>query len=233
MAVIALRSGSRPMFPEARDLRPVGPGLVALGGDLHADTLLEAYRKGVFPWEAGPPIPWFSPDPRAILVPRAFRASASLRKLDRQRKLRVTFDADFAGVVAGCATTPRPGQAGTWIGSEIVAAYSELHRRGVAHSVETWEGDALVGGLYGLAIGKAFFGESMFARRPDASKLALYTLCRGLHAAGFHFVDCQQDTRHLRTLGAVAVPRLRYLRLLDAALTWPDAWPQLPKRPPR
>lgn len=230
MGVISLQPGSRPMFPDPWELRPFGPGLVALGGDLEPETLLEAYRKGNFPWEAGPPIPWFSPDPRLILVPRGFRASDSLRKLGRQGKLRVTFDRDFAGVIRGCAAMPRPGQAGTWITAEVIAAYTELHRRGVVHSVETWEGEALVGGLYGLAIGKAFFGESMFARRSDASKLAFYALCRHLHAAGFHFVDCQQDTRHLRSLGAVTVPRLRYLRLLEAALSWPEAWPRVAER---
>ena len=213
------------MFPAASRIRPDPTGLVALGGDLHPEVLLEAYSKGIFPWEGRQPIPWFSPDPRMILVPRAFQPSKSLEKLDRQGKLEVSFDGDFSAVIAGCATTRRPREAGTWISSAVVRAYTELWRRGVAHSVEVREDGELVGGLYGLAMGRAFFGESMFYRRRDASKIALWHLCRRLRAAGYHFVDCQQETAHLRKLGAVAIPRLRYLRLLDEALESEDRWP--------
>lgn len=213
------------MFPDPHQLRPVGPGLVALGGDLAPDTLIEAYGKGIFPWEAGPPIPWFSPDPRLILVPRAFRASRSLRQLARRPELRITLDAAFPQVIRACAGARRPGQVGTWITAPVIAAYEALSARGVAHSVEVWDDEGLAGGLYGLAMGRAFFGESMFARRSSCSKLALGHLCGALHRAGYRFVDCQQDTPHLRSLGGVTVPRLRYLRLLDEALGHADLWP--------
>ncbi len=212
------------MFPDAWQVVPTVSGLVALGGDLRSETLLEAYRKGIFPWEAGPPIPWFSPDPRAILVPRAFKVRRTLAKRLRQGRYRVSLDRDFGGVMRGCAEVIRRGQPGTWIDAEVVAAYSTLHARGVAHSVEVWEGDDLVGGVYGLAMGRAFFGESMFALQPDASKVGLCTLCRHLADARYHFIDCQQDTPHMRSLGAVTVARLRYLRLLEVALSWPDRW---------
>ncbi len=213
------------MFPPADRIRPGANGLVALGGELHPEVLIEAYRKGVFPWEGRQPIPWFSPDPRMILVPRAFRASKSLEKLARQSKLAVSFDGAFEEVIAACAETPRPRELGTWISSSVIRAYTRLWRQGVAHSVEGREDGVLVGGLYGLAMGRAFFGESMFYRRRDASKMALWHLCRRLHAAGYFFIDCQQETAHLRRLGAVAIPRLRYLRLLDEALDSEDRWP--------
>ncbi len=219
-----LRYGQRPAFPEAGEMQPDEIGLVALGGELTPDVVVEAYGKGLFPWEGNPPIPWFSPDPRMILMPRAFRATKSLSKLARQGKLTVTLDRDFPAVIAACAHTVRPGEPGTWITPNLVQTYTQLHRDGVAHSVEVWEADELVGGLYGLAMGRAFFGESMFHTRRDASKLALYTLCQRLHSAGYHFVDCQQVTPHLQRLGAVPIPRLRYLRLLDEALAHPNRW---------
>jgi len=224
MAVIGLRPGRRPMFPPASRIVPDTTGLVALGGDLGAEVLIEAYRKGIFPWEGRQPIPWFSPDPRMILVPRAFQASKSLEKLDRQQKFIVTFDRDFPAVISGCANTRRPREEGTWISPEVTKAYTRLWHMGVAHSVEVWQGDDLVGGLYGLAMGRAFFGESMFYRERDASKLALMHLCKKLHWGGYHFIDCQQETQHLRNLGAVAIPRLRYLRLLNEALECEDQW---------
>ena len=197
---------------------------MALGGDLDPDTLLEAYRKGVFPWEGEWPIPWFSPDPRCILVPAEFRSSRSLRKLDRSRKLRVTVDACFRRVMTSCASIERPGQHGTWISAAMIDAYETLHHQGHAHSVEVWEGEQLVGGLYGLALGSAFFGESMFASRRDASKLGLMRLCRYLDHRGFRFVDCQQDTSHLNRLGAVTIPRACYLDRLESALEVEDRW---------
>ncbi len=205
-------------------MRPDRQGVVAFFGDYEPETILEAYGKGVFPLRGRQPIPWMSPDPRAVLVPRAFRASRSLRKLDRQGTLEVTFDVAFADVVDGCASVPRPGDPGTWIDDTVKGCWETLADVGLAHSVEVWQEGELVGGLYGLALGRAFFGESMFARRRDASKLGLFHLCRRLHRAGFQFVDCQEDTAHLRRLGSVAVPRLRYLVLLDAALSWPNAW---------
>ena len=197
---------------------------MALGGDLAPATLIEAYSKGIFPWEGSPPIPWFSPDPRAILVPRAFRASRSLQKVARQERYRVSTDQAFDEVVAACANAPRRGDPGSWINHNIQVAYGELHLQGHAHSVEVWDNDELVGGLYGLAIGRAFFGESMFHTRPNASKLALWGLCKRLHYAGYRFVDCQQETGHLRSLGAVAIPRLRYLRWLEEAVGHEDRW---------
>lgn len=233
MSLHVLRPGMSPAFPaDPLTLRPLEGGLVALGGRLDRDTLLEAYRKGIFPWEGTDPIPWFSPDPRAILVPRAYRWGRSTKKLARREGVAVTLDQAFPQVLAACATVPRPGQPGTWITPPVVAAYTDLHTEGVAHSVEVWERGELVGGLYGLAIGRAFFGESMFHRRPDASKLALGHLCRRLHAAGYRFVDCQQDTDHIRSLGAVVVPRLRYLRLLQEAVDHPDRWPAVVARGP-
>jgi len=157
-------------------------------------------------------------------VPRAFQASKSLVKRDRQGKLEVIFDGAFTDVIAACAMTRRPREVGTWISGAVVRAYTRLWHLGVAHSVEVREQGELVGGLYGLAMGRAFFGESMFYRRRDASKIALWHLCRRLHAAGYQFIDCQQETGHLRRLGAVAIPRLRYLRLLDEALDSEDRW---------
>ena len=160
--MLFLVPGRTPMFPTAQAIRPDEQGLVALGGDLRPETLVEAYRKGIFPWEGSQPIPWFSPDPRAVLVPRAFRAHRSLQKRARQGRYRVTLDTDFEGVLHGCATAGGRGEFGTWINGAIPRAYRLLHEHGVVHSVETWDGETLVGGLYGLAIGRAFFGESMF-----------------------------------------------------------------------
>lgn len=214
------------MFPAARQLRPRPDGLVALGGDLQPDTIEEAYRKGVFPWDGRQPIPWYSPDPRMVLEPARFHASHSLRKLARQERLQVRLDTRFRDVMRACAGTPRPGQQGTWITGGMVDGYGALHDRGVAHSVEVYEDGELVGGLYGLALGRAFFGESMFARRRDASKLALLHLCRRLVHADYAFVDCQQDTPHLRSLGAVLVSRDAYLDALDAATAVEDHWPR-------
>lgn len=226
MPVLLLRPGLSPSFPpDPTVLRPERDGLIALGGDLTPEVVLEAYPKGMFPWEGTDPIPWYSPDPRAILVPRAFRWGRSTTRLASRPGIRVTLDQDFAAVLAGCATVARRGGHGTWINDRVTRVYGALHARGVAHSVEVWRDGALIGGLYGLAQGRAFFGESMFHREPDASKLALGWLCGRLHAAGYRFVDCQQDTPHLRSLGAVTVPRLRYLHLLGEALAHEDRWP--------
>lgn len=213
----------RPAFPRAADLPPGRGevGLVALGGDLSEATLLEAYSKSLFPWEGRHPLPWCSPDPRAILIPTAFRASRSLRKLDRQGRYAITFNAAFTEVMRACATTPRPGQDGTWITAAMIEAYTALHRRGVAWSVEVWPseavGEILVGGLYGLKIAGAFFGESMFSRAPSASKLALYHACQRLASLGVSLIDCQQDTPHLRSLGSQIVNRATFIERIRAA----------------
>jgi leucyl/phenylalanyl-tRNA--protein transferase len=213
------------IFPD--DLRPDETGLVGWGADLSEATLLEAYGRGLFPWSGEPPIPWYSPNPRLILDPGAFRASRSLKKLARRRRHRVTMDTAFREVMTACSHTPRPGQDGTWISASMIDAYEGLHRRHVAHSVEVWEDQELVGGLYGLTLGAAFFGESMFSVRPNSSKLALMTLCEQLARRGFHFVDCQQDTDHLKSLGAHTVSRTEYERLLREALVEPahhESW---------
>lgn len=207
------------VFPAARQLQPREDGLVAVGGQLSADLVLEAYSKGVFPWTGEEPIPWFSPDPRMVLLPAGFRATRSLRKTARSGRYAVQMDHAFERVMAGCADQQRPGQEGTWIVGDMPRVWLELHGRGFAHSVSTWEGDELVGGLYGLSLGRAFFGESMFAIRSDASKLALWRLCEMLERRGFHFVDCQQETDHLASLGATPIARLDYLDRLDGALS--------------
>lgn len=212
------------VFPPPRSTKPSADGLVALGATLSPDTLLEAYSKGIFPWESEDPIPWFSPDPRCILRPTEFHASRSLRKLDRTGRYRVTADLRFREVMRGCASIHRPGQRGTWISDHMVDAYEQLYRMGIAHSVEVWDGYDLVGGLYGLALGRAFFGESMFSSVPNASKLAMRHLCATLERWDFDFIDCQQHTPHLESLGAVTVPRLEYLDRLDDALSGPDHW---------
>lgn len=213
-----------PRFVSPREMTPSPDGLAALGGDLEPDTLIEAYTKGLFPWEGEQPIPWFSPDPRGVLFPRSFYVSSSMKKLDRRGTYRVTADLRFREVMRGCATVHRPGQRGTWISEPLVSAYELLYRSGVAHSVEVWDGDDLVGGLYGLAIGRVFFGESMFSLRPDASKLGFLRLCRTLDAWGFSMVDCQQHTPHLGSLGAVTMPRSEYLDRLERDVAGPDRW---------
>jgi leucyl/phenylalanyl-tRNA--protein transferase len=192
-------------------------GLLAAGRDLSADRLLEAYRSGIFPWySAGQPVLWWSPDPRMVLELQCFKASRSLvktvRRIRREARWRITLNQSFPEVIEACAE-PRPGHGdGTWITPEIQAAYCELHRRGHAHSVEIRDhDDSLLGGLYGVSIGKMFYGESMFARAPDVSKIALYALVELLLAHGFRVIDCQQNTRHLASLGATEVPRVKFL----------------------
>ena len=186
-------------------------GLLATGGDLDSRRLLCAYRRGIFPWFSdGQPILWWSPDPRAVLWPDTLRIGRTLRRRMRREAFTVTVDTAFDRVIRECAA-PRPGQDGTWITREMVDAYARLHRAGHAHSVECWRGAELAGGLYGVAIGRAFFGESMFSRVTDASKVALVHLC----ALGFGLIDCQLPNPHLARLGAVEVDRRRFLALLD------------------
>ncbi len=190
-------------------------GLLAAGADLSGPRLLEAYRHGIFPWFSdGDPVLWWSPDPRMVLFLDEFKASRSLvktaRRTRREGRWRITLDACFERVMRECAL-PRAGREGTWITQGIVAAYGELHRAGAAHSVEVWVDDALAGGLYGVSIGRMFFGESMFTRVPDASKIALFALVQRLRRHGFRVIDCQQNTRHLASLGARAIPRESFL----------------------
>lgn len=197
-------------------------GLLAAGGDLSYARLLAAYRNGIFPWySAGQPILWWSPDPRMVLEPGEFKMSRSLRKRLRRRDYEVRADTCFSQVIAACAA-PRAGQSGTWITAEMARAYEVLHRRGHAHSVEVWIDGALAGGLYGVALGRMFYGESMFARVTDASKIALAHLARQLARRQFGLIDCQMHTEHLATLGAKSVPRARFMDKLGELVNYPD-----------
>ena len=207
-----------------------GPnGLLAAGGDLSPARLIAAYRQGIFPWYAeGDPILWWSPDPRMVLAPSELRISRSLTKTLRNSNYEIRLDTHFADVISACATTPRDGQNGTWIVAEMQRAYCELHRAGYAHSVETWIDGELVGGLYGIAIGRAFYGESMFSYRTDASKIALAHLCAFLSARDFGIIDCQMETAHLASLGARPITRDAFaaaLAILTASETTPAIWP--------
>ena len=206
-------------FPPLEAASP--EGLLAVGGDLNPDRLLSAYRQGVFPWFSdGQPILWWSPNPRAILYPADLHISRSLRKSLRTQGFEVTADRAFDDVIQRCAES-RNSREGTWITSGMQEAYCTLHRMGYAHSVETWQNGQLVGGLYGLAIGKAFFGESMFSQITDASKTALVALSVSLTAGGYHFIDCQVVSEHLNSLGAKAVPRYRFSSELKQAVETP------------
>ena len=200
-------------------------GLVAIGGDLSCERLLHAYSSGIFPWYSeGEPILWHSPDPRFVLTDETFRVPKSLARVIRSGRYRVTMDTAFEDVVEACASTPRAGQEGTWITQDMKTAYIELHRQGFAHSVEAWrsEGDDdLVGGLYGVSIGAAYFGESMFSRASDASKVAFVALVRRLVAWEIALIDCQVETDHLARFGATTWPRERYLAALTDAVHRP------------
>jgi leucyl/phenylalanyl-tRNA--protein transferase len=203
-------------------------GLLAQGGDLSPARLLLAYRSGIFPWYSeGRPILWWCPSPRFALLPEELHVGRSLAKAIRRAPYRITFDSAFADVIERCARTPRPGQPGTWITKDMRRAYIELHRLGLAHSVEAWRGDELVGGLYGVAIGCAYFGESMFATADDASKIAFAQLVGKLRAWGYALIDCQVHTDHLERFGARMLPLEEFLaRLGDAVDRSPvaDAW---------
>jgi len=190
-------------------------GLLAAGGNLTPRRLLRAYRMGIFPWySADQPILWWSPDPRLVLLPECLKVSRSLRKTLRKRVFAITADTAFEQVVAACAG-PRQGEPGTWITSEMYRAYCRLHRLGHAHSIETWQQGELVGGLYGVALGQVFYGESMFSWISDASKIALVALTAQLQRWEFAVIDCQVTTAHLLSMGAVDIPRSSFLQLLE------------------
>ncbi len=222
-----------PFPPVERALGPASdaPGLLAASRDLTPQRLLLAYRQGIFPWYSeGQPVLWWSTDPRMVLTPSALKVSLSFRKTLR-RVLRdpdweIRVDDDFVAVMRACAMTPRDGQLGTWITDEIIAAYSALHRLGLAHSVETWYCGERVGGLYGVALGRMFYGESMFANRTDASKIALAALCGFLEQHGVIMIDCQQETDHLASLGAEPIARAAFIAHVRAASAAPaiDPW---------
>lgn len=211
-------------------------GIVCVGGNLSPGVLLSAYRQGIFPWYGeNEPILWYSPDPRFVLLPETLHVSDTSRKLLKKQKLRLSLDEDFASVIGRCANAPRPGQSGTWIVPEMITAYRKLHELGFAHSVEVWDGHALVGGLYGIGIGNAFFGESMFSGTSGASRIALLSLAAMLFENGFKFIDSQVYTDYVAGMGAVEIPRKAYLHRLSKALQapsrrgkWSEAFPRFP-----
>jgi leucyl/phenylalanyl-tRNA---protein transferase len=206
--------GDHEWFPPFEQALDEPEGLLAAGGDLSTPRLLAAYRRGIFPWySAGQPVLWWAPDPREVLFPADFRCSRSLAKTLRNRGFEVTFDRDFAAVVDACAAR-REHSAGTWITPEMRAAYCELHARGHAHSVEVRLDGRLAGGLYGVLVGRVFFGESMFSRERDASKVALARLVEGAVVAGLQLIDCQLPTPHLRSLGSRPIPRADFSALV-------------------
>ncbi len=225
------RLDERLAFPPPEQADP--SGLLAVGGDLRPERLLLAYAHGIFPWYSeGLPILWHSPDPRMVLRPRDLHLSRSLRKTLRKRPFELRFDTAFADVISACADAPRPGQDGTWITHDMRDAYIELHELGYAHSAEAWRDGELVGGLYGVALGAAFFGESMFARASEASKVAFVDLVRHLREWNFEIVDCQDNTAHLSRFGATLWPRRDFLDALARALrrpTRPGRWIRSPE----
>jgi leucyl/phenylalanyl-tRNA--protein transferase len=203
-------TGNMPFPPVESALRSPN-GLLAAGGELSPARLLDAYRHGIFPWfNAGEPVLWWSPDPRMVLIPGEFRVSHSLRKTLRNGDHEVRVDTSFEQVMRACAA-PREGHAGTWIHEDMIAAYCALHSLGYAHSVETWMDGELVGGLYGMALGRMFYGESMFSRRTDASKIAIAHLATQLGRWDFGMIDCQMNTPHLASLGAREIPRSEFI----------------------
>lgn len=208
-------------FPPVHSALTDPDGLLAAGGELTVERLIDAYRHGIFPWYSdGQPVLWWSPDPRMVLEPAAFTVSHSLRKRLKRRDYEVRVDTAFVTVMRECAA-PRAAESGTWITDEMAAAYAELHRAGHAHSVETWIDGRLAGGLYGVAIGRAFFGESMFTRATDASKIALAHLARQLVRWEFGLIDCQMATPHLASLGAHEVSRKDFICALSELVNYP------------
>lgn len=208
-------------FPPAHLAMRDPNGLLAIGGDLSLARLIRAYSSGIFPWyNPDEPILWWSPDPRAVIEPDRLKISRSLRKSVRRGDYAMTLDQAFGQVITSCSA-PRTRGRGTWLGTEMREAYMQMHLNGYAHSVEVWREGELVGGLYGVALGRAFFGESMFSKATDTSKIALYWLCEQLQAWGFRLVDCQVGSPHLSSLGATEVSRDRFMGLLREAVSSP------------
>jgi leucyl/phenylalanyl-tRNA--protein transferase len=206
-------------------------GLLAASEDLTPERLLDAYRQGIFPWYAeGQPVLWWSPNPRMVLHVAEFRLTRSLRKVVKQGRFEIRVDSAFRSVMLECASIPRPGQSGTWITPAIVDAYTALFDRGNAHSVEAWRNGQLVGGLYGVAIGRMFYGESMFAREADASKAALANLVAILRAGKFPIIDCQQETSHLASMGARPIPRRAFAERVAALVNSPATAQWMPPK---
>jgi leucyl/phenylalanyl-tRNA--protein transferase len=222
-------------FPDVSLAERDPNGLLAVGGDLSPQRIRNAYIKGIFPWfSEGEPILWWSPDPRTVLFPEQIKISRSLRKTLKKMAFKVSFDRDFEDVIRACAE-PRENSPGTWLLPEMIEAYHKQHQLGLAHSVEVWQDERLVGGLYGMAIGGVFFGESMFSRLPDTSKIALVHLSRTLEKWGFKMIDCQVYTQHLASLGAEEIPRKTFCRDLRH---WcklpgqPGSWSEMPMTTP-
>ncbi len=216
--MLAWLDGAQPFPPVERALKEPN-GLLAAGGELSVPRLLEAYRHGIFPWYSSPePVLWWSPDPRMVLYCAELKVSRSLAKSVRNKGYEVRIDTAFEAVLAGCADRPE----GTWLGRTMRAAYLRLHQAGYAHSFETWRGDDLVGGLYGVALGRMFYGESMFSRATDASKVALVRLAETLQARAFPLIDCQMRTGLLASLGAREIPRRMFLRELERLVNYPE-----------
>lgn len=218
---LTLLDPSRPdqPFPPARQALKHPNGLLAVGGCLSPQRIINAYKQGIFPWyNPGEPVLWWSPDPRLVLFPDKLRISRSLAKTIRKQQFRISFDNDFAAVLEGCASL-RSSSQGTWLTREMQHAYIKLHHSGIAHSVEAWHEGQLVGGLYGLALGRVFFGESMFYRQTDASKVAFAYLVNKLNYSGYRLIDCQVRTEHLASLGAEEIDRPEFLHLLKRYCT--------------
>ena len=219
------RLQNAPFFPAVETALREPNGLLAMGGDLSVERLLDAYCHGIFPWfNPGDPILWWSPDPRMVLVPSEMRVTRSLGKRMRNAGFEMRVDTAFADVMRACAAPRRDlqgGEPGTWISPAMVAAYTRLHQAGYAHSVETWHDGVLVGGLYGVAIGRMFYGESMFSSEPDASKVALVRLAKQLQQWDFGLIDCQMETSHLASLGARTMPRAAFTARLAELVNLP------------
>lgn len=209
-----------PVFPPVEDAEP--DGLIAIGGDLSPNRLVNAYTQGIFPWfDDGSDIFWYSPDPRMILIPDQFKVSKSLIRTVQKKNFEIRFDTSFYDVIHACANASRPDQEGTWISDRFIEAYNILFDLGIAHSVEVFLNNSLAGGLYGISLGAAFFGESMFHTVDDASKVAFHALVERSKRWEFGFIDCQVTTKHLASLGATEVSRTAYLRLLKESLNHP------------
>ena len=203
-------------FPDVSLALTEPDGLLAIGGDLSDKRLLSAYQSGIFPWYSeGEPILWWSPNPRFVMFPQHLKISRSLRKTIKQKRFRISINENFEGVIKACAHTKRKDQAGTWITEEMMNAYRSLHAHGFAYSVEAWDKEILVGGLYGIAIGQVFFGESMFSHQTDASKVAFATFVKHIEQLGIRLIDCQVYTDHLASLGAAAVSRNEFIQMLN------------------
>ncbi|MCB0521820.1 MAG: leucyl/phenylalanyl-tRNA--protein transferase [Lewinellaceae bacterium] len=233
MPVFWLPTGT-PFFPNPELAN--SDGILAVGGDLSPERLLLAYRAGIFPWfNPGDQILWWSPDPRFVLFPKKLKVSKSMRPYFNQKKFTVTYDQHFEEVMRQCQA-PREGQPfGTWITEEMIRAYVKLYEKGYCHSVEVWQDSEMVGGLYGLSLGKVYFGESMFSNLPNASKFGFISLVKKLQSLGFWLIDCQQETKHLESLGAEAIPRKDFLGILkknETEETFRGDWQKLFNIPP-